>query len=189
MKVLLLNGSPRKAGCTFTALSTVAEALKENGIETEIFQAGNPDKELVKEAALKLKEADGIIVGSPVYWASPTGQIIEFMDKLCSLAGKDMLYNPGAAVASARRAGTTATLDVLTKYFAFHQMPIISSNYWNMVHGNTPEEVKQDEEGLQIMRVLGKNMAWTLKCIEAGKKAGIEAPKPEEKIKTNFIRG
>ena len=189
MKVLLLNGSPRKAGCTFTALSTVAEALKENGIETEIFQAGNPDKELVKEAALKLKEADGIIVGSPVYWASPTGQIIEFMDKLCSLAGKDMLYKPAAPVASARRAGTTATLDVLTKYFAFHQMPIISSNYWNMVHGNTPEEVKQDEEGLQIMRVLGKNMAWTLKCIEAGKKAGIEAPKPEEKIKTNFIRG
>ena len=135
-----------------------------------------------------MKEADALIVGSPVYWASPSGQIIEFMDKFCSMAGKDMLLKPAAAVASARRAGTTATLDVLLKYFSFHQMPVISSNYWNMVHGNTPEEVKQDEEGMQIMRVLGNNMAWILKSIEAGKQAGVKAPAQEEKIKTNFIR-
>ena len=104
MKVLLLNGSPRKEGCTFTALSEVAKTLNHNGIDTEIFQAGNPDTDNVKAAAAKLKEADALIVGSPVYWASPSGQIIEFMDKLCSMAGKDMLHKPAAAVASARRA-------------------------------------------------------------------------------------
>ena len=169
MKVLLLNGSPRKNGCTYTALNIVADALKAEGIETEVFQAGDP-------------------VGSPVYWASPSGQIIEFMDRLASVAGKDMLYKPAAAVASARSAGSTATLDVLTKYFSYHQMPVVSSCYWNMVHGNTPEEVMKDEEGVQIMRVLGKNMAWLLKCIEAGKKNGVAVPAAEDKIKTNFIR-
>lgn len=188
MKVLLLNGSPRKNGCTYTALCEVADTLKKEGIESEIFQAGNPSKEAVKEAAEKLKQADGLIVGSPVYWASPTGKIIEFMDMLCSMAGNELLYKPAAAVASARRAGTTATLDVLMKYFLYHQMPVVSSNYWNMVHGNTPEEVRQDAEGLQIMRTLGNNMAWLLKSIEAGKKAGLEVPAQEEKIKTNFIR-
>ena len=188
IKVLLLNGSPRKVGCTFTALEEVASVLNANGIETEIFQAGNPETENVKAAAAKLKEADGLVVGSPVYWASPSGQIIEFMDKLCSMAGKDMLHKPAAAVASARRAGTTATLDVLQKYFSYHEMPLVSANYWNMVHGNTPEEVRQDEEGLQIMRTLGQNMAWLLKCLEAGRRAGIETPVTEEKIKTNFIR-
>lgn len=162
-------------------------ALQAEGIETEIFQAGNPEMENVKAAAEKLKEADALVVGSPVYWASPSGQIIEFMDKFCSAAGKDMLHKPAAAVASARRAGTTATLDVLLKYFTYHEMPVVASNYWTMVHGNTPEEVRQDKEGLQIMRVLGKNMAWLLKCIEAGKKAGVELPEQEEKIKTNFI--
>ena len=187
MKVLLLNGSPRKEGCTYTALSEVALALQTEGIETEIFQAGNPEMENLKAAAEKLKEADALVIGSPVYWASPSGQIIEFMDKFCSVAGKDMLHKPAAAVASARRAGTTATLDVLLKYFTYHEMPVVASNYWTMVHGNTPEEVRQDKEGLQIMRVLGKNMAWLLKCIEAGKKAGVELPEQEEKIKTNFI--
>ena len=186
MKVLLLNGSPRKEGCTFTALSEVAKTLNHNGIDTEIFQAGNPDTDNVKAAAAKLKEADALIVGSPVYWASPSGQIIEFMDKFCSQAGNFMLHKPAAAVTSARRAGTTATLDVLLKYLEYHQMPVVSSNYWNMVHGNTPEEVKQDEEGLQIMRTLGNNMAWLLRCIEAA--AGVEVPATEEKIKTNFIR-
>lgn len=188
MKVLLLNGSPRKNGCTWTALGIVAEALRAQGIEAEILQAGNPTPEAVKEAAEKLKASDGLVVGSPVYWASPTGQMIEFMDRLSSLAGKDLLYKPAAAIASARRAGTTATLDVLTKYFSFHQMPVVSSNYWNMVHGNTPEEVLRDEEGVQIMRVLGTNMAWLLHCLEAGEKAGIHRPEPEEKIRTNFIR-
>ena len=188
MKVLLLNGSPRKEGCTFTALSEVAKTLNHNGIDTEIFQAGNPDTDNVKAAAAKLKEADALIVGSPVYWASPSGQIIEFMDKFASMAGKDMIHKPAAAVASARRAGTTATLDVLIKYFTYHQMPVVSGNYWTMVHGNTPDDVRKDEEGLQIMRTLGNNMAWLLKCIEAGKNAGIAAPETEEKIMTNFIR-
>ena len=188
MKVLLLNGSPRKNGCTYTALNVVADALKAEGIETEVFQAGDPDMENVKAAAAKLKESDALVVGSPVYWASPSGQIIEFMDRLASVAGKDMLYKPAAAVASARRAGTTATLDVLTKYLSYHQMPVVSSCYWNMVHGNAPEEVMRDEEGVQIMRVLGKNMAWLLKCIEAGKKAGVAVPVAEDKVKTNFIR-
>ena len=204
MKVLLLNGSPRKAGCTYTALTVVAEALEKQGIETEIFQAGNPDMENVKAAAVKMAESDALVVGSPVYWASPSGQIIEFMDKypnavkvrdciyLSSLT-RERIYNivshvEAAAVTSARRAGTTATLDVIMKYFTYHQMPVVSSNYWTMVHGNTPDEVQQDAEGIQIMRTLGNNMAWLLKCLEAGKKAGIEMPVDEEKIKTNFIR-
>ena len=148
MKVLLLNGSPRKAGCTFTALSTVAKALEENGIETEIFSGRKCKRESIKEAALKLKEADGLIVGSPVYWASPTGQIIEFIDEFS--CRRTMLYTQAAAVTCARRAGTTATLDVLTKYFAFHQMPVISSNSWNMVHGNTPEEVCRTRKGCRL---------------------------------------
>ena len=188
MKVLLLNGSPRKEGCTYTALTEVAETLKKNGVETEIFQAGDPSRENVAAAAAIMKEADALIVGSPVYWASPSGQIIEFMDKFASMAGKDMIHKPAAAVASARRAGTTATLDVLIKYFTYHLMPVESGNYWTMVHGNTPDDVRKDEEGLQIMRTLGNNMAWLLKCIEAGKNAGIAAPETEEKIMTNFIR-
>ena len=183
MKVLMLNGSPRKDGCTYTALGRIAEALKENGIESEIFQAGDPALENVKAAAEKMKEADALIVGSPVYWASPSGQIVEFMDKFCSIAGKDMLLKPAAAIASARRAGTTATLDVLLKYFSFHQMPVVSSNYWNMVHGNTPDEVMQDKEGLQIMHVLGKNMAWILHCLEAGKNDGVPKPAGEDQNK------
>ena len=188
MKVLLLNGSPRKAGCTFTALTEVANTLNAQGIETEIFQAGDPSIENVKAAAKIMEESDALVIGSPVYWASPSGQIIEFMDKFCSMAGKDMLHKPAAAVASARRAGTTATLDVLQKYFSYHEMPVVSANYWNMVHGNTPAEVAQDEEGLQIMRSLGNNMAWLLKSLEAGKAAGIAVPQAEDKIKTNFIR-
>ena len=194
MKVLLLNGSPRKNGCTYTALNVVADALKAEGIDAEVFQAGDPDMENVKAAAAKLKDSDALVVLLEILrllsisQLSPSGQIIEFMDRLASVAGKDMLYKPAAAVASARRAGTTATLDVLTKYFSYHQMPVVSSCYWNMVHGNTPEEVMKDEEGVQIMRVLGKNMAWLLKCIEAGKKNGVAVPAAEDKIKTNFIR-
>lgn len=187
MKVLLLNGSRREKGCTYTALSEVAQTLEKQGIQTEIIHAV-PETENVKAVAEKVKTADGLVVGSPVYWASPSGEIISFMDKLSSLAGKDLLHKPAAAVASARRAGTTATLDVLFKYFTYHQMPIVSANYWTMVHGNTPEEVKKDEEGMQIMRVLGNNMAWLLKCIEVGKNAGVQIPETEAKIMTNFIR-
>lgn len=187
MKVLLLNGSRRAKGCTFTALSEVANTLNKQGIETEIIHA-MPKPEILKAVTEKVKDADGLVVGSPVYWASPTGEIVEFMDKLSSMAGKELFHKPAAAVASARRAGTTATLDVLNKYFLYHQMPVVASNYWPMVHGNSPEEVKQDAEGLQIMRILGNNMAWLLKCIEAGKQAGINVPEGESKIMTNFIR-
>lgn len=187
MKVILLNGSRREKGCTYTALSVVADTLRENGIDTEIIHAV-PYKSVVTTVAEKMNTADGLIIGSPVYWASPTGEIMSFMDQLAGMAGSALAHKVGATVASARRAGTTATLDVLNKYLAYHQMISVASNYWPMVHGNTPDEVKRDEEGLQIMRNLGRNMAWILRRIEAGKKAGIEAPQTETKIMTNFIR-
>ena len=187
MKVILLNGSRREQGCTYTALTEVAKPLQQSGIDTEIIHAV-PTDEVVATVAEKLKTADGLVLGSPVYWASPSGEMVTFMDKLAAAAGPCLPHKVGAAVTSARRAGTTATLDVLNKYLQYHQMIIASSNYWNMVHGNTPAEVQQDKEGLQIMNVLGQNMAWILKCIEAGKKNGIAAPKSEPKVMTNFIR-
>ena len=187
MKVILLNGSRREKGCTYTALSVVADTLKENGIDAEIIHA-IPDTATVNAVAEKMKTADGLVIGSPVYWASPSGEIVSFMDQLAGKAGAALVHKVGATVASARRPGTTATLDVLNKYLAYHQMVSVASNYWPMVHGNTPDEVRQDAEGLQIMRVLGRNMAWILKCIEAGKKAGISAPETEAKVMTNFIR-
>ncbi|MGN0317680.1 MAG: flavodoxin family protein [Lachnospira sp.] len=193
MKVLMINGSRRQDGCTYTALSRIGEELATHGIESEIVHVGIKSvngevNDIVKEVAEKAKTADGFIVGSPVYYASPSGEIITFLDRLFGVAGADLRYKPAAAVASARRGGTTATIDVLYKYFSFNQMPIVSSNYWAMVHGNTPEEVVKDEEGMQMLRVLGKNFAWLLECIEAGRSAGINAPDPEDKIKTNFIR-
>lgn len=187
MKVILLNGSRREKGCTYTALSVVADTLKENGIEAEIIHAV-PDTATVNAVAAKLQNADGLVIGSPVYWASPSGEIISFMDQLAGKAGNLLVHKVGAVVASARRAGTTATLDVLNKYLTYHQMVIATSNYWPMVHGNTPDEVKKDEEGLQIMRILGRNMAWILKSLAAGKKAGVEEPQTEQKVFTNFIR-
>ena len=206
MKVLLINGSPKKEGCTYTALSVVAKVLNEEGIETEIFHVGNKPiagcmgcgfcrktgkckfDDTVNECASKAKEADGIIVGSPVHYASASGMITSFMDRLFFSSSAALQYKPAAVVASARRAGTTATLDQLSKHFTISNMPLVSSCYWNMVHGNTPEDVMQDLEGLQIMRTLGRNMAWLLKSIEAGKKAGIQMPIKEDKIKTSFIR-
>lgn len=187
MKVILLNGSRREKGCTYTALSVVADTLKENGIDAEIIHA-IPDTATVNAVAEKMNTADGLVIGSPVYWASPSGEIVSFMDQLAGKASAALVHKVGATVASARRAGTTATLDVLNKYLAYHQMVSVASNYWPMVHGNTPDEVRQDAEGLQIMRVLGRNMAWILKCIEAGKKAGISAPETEAKVMTNFVR-
>ena len=187
MKVILLNGSRREKGCTYTALSVIADTLKENGIDAEIIHAV-PDTATVNTVAEKMKTADGLVIGSPVHWASPSGELVSSMDQLPGKAGAALVHKVGATVASARRAGTTATLDVLNKYLAYHQMVSVASNYWPMVHGNTPDEVRQDAEGLQIMRVLGRNMAWILKCIEAGKKAGITAPETEAKIMTNFIR-
>lgn len=188
MKVLLLNGSPKETGCTFTALSEIAKALAEDGIEAEIVHAVDSSMEQVKILAGKLKEADGLIVGSPVYYASPSGEILSVMDKLAGIGKKDMAFKPTAAIASARRAGTTATIDVLLKYFTINQMMVVSSDYWPMVHGNTPAEVREDAEGLHVMRTLGHNMAWLLKSIEAGKKAGISLPENEPKVNTNFIR-
>ena len=188
MKVLLLNGSPRKAGCTFTALTEVANTLNAQGIDTEIFQAGDPSIENVKVAAKIMEKSDALVIGSPVYWASPSGQIIEFMDKLCSMAGKDMLHKPAAAVASARRAGTTATWDQINKYFGLMQMPVITSRYWNMVHGTNPDEVRQDKEGIQVMQVLGNNMAFFINCKNVAMKMGINMPEEPEFVFTNFIR-
>lgn len=193
MKVLLINGSRRKSGCTYTALCEVAGALQKEGIETEILYVGldavngNIDQ-AVKEAGELVKEADGIVVGSPVYYASPSGEVLSFLDRLFWLFGDDMKHKPGAAVVSARRAGTTASLDVLNKYFMINEMPVVSSQYWNMVHGNSPEEVKKDEEGMQIMRTLGRNMAWLIRCIAAGKEQGIAPGPAEERAHTNFIR-
>jgi multimeric flavodoxin WrbA len=210
MKVILVNGSPHEKGCTYTALETVAKTLNEEGIETEIFQLGT--KPLVGCTAcgacaktgrcvfddrgnefLELaEEADGFVFGSPVHYASAGGAIVSFMDRAFfagSNSAKMPYYlKPAAAIVSARRAGTTAAFDQLNKYFTISQMPVISSRYWNMVHGTKPEDVANDAEGLQIMRVLARNMAWFLKCKEAGKKAGVPFPKKEETIRTNFIR-
>ncbi len=208
MKVLLFNGSPREHGCTYTALSEAAGELNRQGIETEIFWFGNREfqdciacggcaghpgtcvfgTDAVNAAIDAAKTADGYIFGSPVYYASPSGRLLSMMDRMFYAGGSVFANKPAAAVTSARRAGTTCTMDVINKYFSINNMPVVSSNYWNMVYGNSPEEVRQDQEGMQIMRILGQNMAWLLKCIEAGKQAGIEVPVRENKIKTNFIR-
>ncbi|WP_160673190.1 flavodoxin family protein [Clostridium sp. C8-1-8] len=208
MKVLLINGSPKAQGCTFTALSEVAKELNKANIETEIFHVGNKpirgcmacggcyktdgtcvfNDDTVNIALEKAKEADGFIFGSPVHYAAASGQITAFLDRFF-YAGDGFQYKPGASVVSCRRGGSTAAFEQLNKYFTIANMPVVSSQYWNMVHGNTPEEVKQDLEGMQTMRTLGKNMAWLLKCIQAGKEAGISLPeKEEERAVTNFIR-
>lgn len=208
MKVLLINGSAKKNGCTFTALSEVAATLKSEGIETEIVHLGtNPIRDCIgcgrcsslggkctfsddciNDIIEKAKEADGFVFGSPVYYAHPSGRLLSAMDRLFYAGGAAFAQKPAAAVTSARRAGTTASLDAIQKHFSFAKMPVISSSYWNMVHGSTPEDVKQDEEGLQTMRNLGRNMAWVLKCIAAGKEKGIEAPAMERDYRTSFIR-
>lgn len=193
MKVLMINGSRRENGCTYTALSIIGKALEEEGIEFEILNSGakvfKGDLEgALNEALNAVRNADGFVLGSPVYYASPSGEVVNFMDRFMGIAGDILTFMPATAVCSARRGGTTATLDVLNKYFMFNQMPVISSRYWNMVHGNTPEEVLADEEGVQIMETLGRNMAWIIKSIEAGKAAGVKQPVSEKKIFTNYIR-
>ena len=211
MNVVLLNGSPNAKGCTYTALNEVAKTLNEEGIETEIFWVENKPiagciackscaktgkcvfDDVVNEFVEKAKDVDGFIFGSPVHYAGATGAITSFMDRVfysASQAGKAdrFLFKPASTVISARRAGTTATYDQLNKYFGINQMPIISSRYWNMVHGATPDDVRKDEEGMQIMRILGRNMAYYLKCIEAGKEKGIKQPEQEKTNFTNFIR-
>jgi multimeric flavodoxin WrbA len=210
MKVLLVNGSPHPHGCTYTALEEVANTLNSEGVETEIFQVGikpiagciacktcaqkgrcNFD-DCVNDFVAMAKNADGFVFGSPVHYAAASGAMTSFMDRSFYSdmnAGRQSFYlKPAAAVVSARRAGTTAAFDQLNKYFTIAEMPIISSQYWNAVHGATPEDVKKDLEGLQTMRVLARNMAWFLKCKEAGIKAGVSFPVKEQKIRTNFIR-
>ena len=192
MKVLMINGSRNAAGCTFTALSEIAKELNAEGIDTEILHVGKDAvdgkvNEMVQLAVEKMKESEGLIIGSPVYYASPSGEVIAFLDRFFGAGSQVLRHKPAAAIASARRAGTTATLDVLNKYLQYSEMPLVTTNYWPMVHGNVPSEVMQDKEGIQTMHVLGKNMAWILKCIEAGKNAGVEEPEKVDKIKTNFI--
>ena len=205
MKVLLINGSPNAKGCTYTALTEVASTLEAEGIKTELIHVGHKDirgcigcrkchttgkcvfDDLVNETAPKFKESDGIVIGSPVYYASANGTLISFLDRLFYSADFDKSMKVGASVVSARRGGCTATFDELNKYFTISNMPIASSQYWNQVHGNTPEEVKKDIEGCQIMRTLGRNMAFLIKSIALGKeKYGL--PEKEPFTPTNFIR-
>ena len=209
MKVLLINGSPRPRGCTYTALKEAEKALNEAGIETEIFHIGakaiqgctdcgacaggkpcvfDKEDEIVTIARKKVNEADGIIVGSPVYFAGPNGNLTAFMNRLFYGGSVNCAGKPAAAIVSARRAGTTAAYEQLLKYPGIMEMPIVSSCYWNNVHGSCPEDVQKDEEGLRTMRVLGRNMAWLLRCIAAGTAAGVPAPRQEPMARTNFIR-
>ena len=211
MKVLLINGSPHQKGCTYTALCEVASALHEEGIETEFYWIGNKPisgclgcfqcaqkkacvwNDQVNAFTALASSCDGFVFGSPVYYSGINGSLMSFMDRAFFSASAQQphpfRFKPAAAVVSARRAGTTSALDQMNKYFLHQQMPIATSRYWNMVHGNTPDEVRQDAEGLQTMRYLGRNMAWLLQCIEAGQSAGIPTPMQEEpRISTNFIR-
>lgn len=211
MKVLLVNGSPHEKGCTYTALCEAANAMERESIETAFYWIGNKPiggcigcyqcakrqkcvfDDKVNEFTALAAEYDGFLFGSPVYYAGMNGSLMSFLDRTFFSASAQnphpFRFKPAAAVVSARRAGTTSALNQINKYFLHQQMPIISSRYWNMVHGNTPEEVKQDAEGLQIMRVLGRNMAWFLKLREAGERAGIPLPRQEtERASTNFIR-
>lgn len=210
MKVLLVNGSPHQNGCTARALREVADTLATCGVESEIFWLGTDAiggcrgcggcakagkcviEDKVNEFAELAKDADGFVFGSPVHYAAASGNLTAFMDRLffSDMCGRRRAFylKPAAAVLSARRGGTTAAFDQLNKYFLISQMPVIASNYWNMVHGSRAEEVEQDEEGLQIMRVLARNMAWFLRCKEAGAEAGVPLPETERKRSTNFIR-
>ncbi len=209
MKVLLVNGSPKEKGCTYTALNEAAKTLQQEGIETEIFNVGSSpirgcigcgacsrmgknqctfNDDCVNAFLEKAKTADGFIFGSPVHYAAASGAVTSFLDRVFYAGGALMRFKPGSAIVSCRRAGSTATLEQLNKYFTISNMPIVSSQYWNMVHGNTPEQVMQDLEGMQIMRTLGKNMAWLLKCIELGRQNNITVPTLEPKVQTNFIR-
>ena len=203
MKVLLINGSCNKNGCTFRALTEIENILKQENIETEIIQIGqdaikdcigccgcikNNNKcifgnDVVNEIIEKAKTSDGFVFGSPVYYAHPSGRLLSVLDRVFYAGGKFLAYKPGAAVVVARRAGTTASIDVINKYFTINKMPVVSSNYWNMIYGTKPEDVEKDLEGLQIMRHIGYNMVWML---NATKK--VEFPKREDKIKTNFIK-
>lgn len=206
MKVLLVNGGPHEKGCTYTALEEVSKTLQKNGIETEIIWLGvNPiagcigcnaclktgkcfRNDIVNEFIEKSKEADGFVFGTPVHFASSAGSLTSFMDRVFYGRGDLFKNKPACCVVSCRRGGATATFDQINKYFSICNMPIVTSQYWNQVHGTNPDEVRKDEEGMQTMRTLGNNMAWLLKCIDVAKKNGVEYPENEKAVKTNFIR-
>lgn len=206
MKVLMLNGSPNETGNTYNALLEIGRQLEKEGIDYEIFQIGGKpvrdcigcgqcseqecvfNDDAVNEFVCKAKEADGFVFGTPVYYAHPSGRILSFLDRAFYSGSRYFAHKPGASVAVARRGGTTASFDVLNKYFGISQMPVAGSTYWNIAHGRTPGEVTQDEEGMQTMRNLARNMAWMIKCFDAGKKAGIETSEAERNYRTNFIR-
>lgn len=205
MKVILINGSSRENGCTGMALREVERSLKEEGIGTEQFFIGNealPDciacrkcretgrcvfNDSVNMFVEKARSADGFVFGSPVYYAHPSGRLLTFMDRAFYSGSDAFVFKPAAAVLSARRAGTTASFDVINKYFTICSMPVVSSTYWNHVYGAQPEQVSQDKEGLMTMYNIGKNMAWMLKCLELGRQNGLDHPE-NEKVLTNFIR-
>lgn len=206
MKVYLVNGSPHEKGCTYTALEEMQKTFHEEGIDAEIYWIGVKPlsgctacgycsknegcaiDDKVNDFAALAKKADGFVFGSAVHYAAATGALTSFMDRLFYSSDKAAFYlKPAAAVVSARRGGNTATFDQINKYFTITQMPVISSQYWNMVHGFTPEDVKKDLEGMQTMRTLARNMAWFLKCKEAGEKAGVPLPKKEARQSTHFI--
>ncbi len=205
-KVLMINGSPHEFGCTYTALKEVADTLEKNGVETEFLYLGTKPvagciacgkcgqtgrcvfDDQVNRALDKLDEYSGIVVGSPVYFAGPTGQICAFLDRFFYCGGDRMKGKVAAAVVSCRRGGATAAFDRLNKYFTISNMHVAGSQYWNQIHGRTPAQAVKDLEGLQTMRTLGQNMAWLIKSIEAGKAAGLAAPEYEKTQITNFIR-
>ena len=206
MKVILVNGGPHEKGCTYTALEEVSNTLQKNAIETENMWLGNNPiagcigcnaclktgkcfrGDIVNEFLEKAKNADGFVFGTPVHFASMSGALTSFMDRIFYGRGELFKNKPACGVMSCRRGGASATFDEINKYFAMNNMPIVTSQYWNQVHGTNPEEVRKDEEGMQTMRTLGNNMAWLLKCIDVAKKNGIEYPEKEKPIKTNFIR-
>ena len=205
MKVLLINGSPNKEGCTYTALREVASALEGSGIETDILHIGTApvrgcvacgscwkmgkcvfDDDICNALAEKMAEADGIVIGSPVYYSGPNGALCAILDRVFYSSSKRFMHKPAACVVSCRRGGASAAFDRLNKYFTISQMPVVSSQYWNAVHGFEPEDVLRDLEGLQIMRTLGRNMAWMIKNNQAG------SPPPEqerERMFTSFPDG
>ncbi len=201
MKVLLINGSPNKNGCTFTALSEVAQTLRTHGIETEILYLGNKPvagciacmkcfetghcfrDDAVREIQDRLAEFDAIVLGSPVYYSQPTGQITSFCQRLFFCKESEMAGKLGASVVSCRRGGASATFEQLNQYFTISNMPVVSSQYWNSVHGFTPDDVHKDKEGLQTMRTLGENMAWMLKALDGKKR-----PDYDPRQRTHFIQ-
>ena len=203
MKVLMLNGSPKANGNTYTALLEIGKQLNKENIEYEIVQIGGaPMRDCigcgrctengcifsdggVNEFIAKAKEADGFVFGTPVYYAHPSGRILSFLDRVFYSGGRAFKFKPAASVAVARRAGTTASFDCLNKYFGISQMPVAGSTYWNNVHGAVPGEVSFDEEGMRTMRNLARNLAWMIRCFDAGKKNGIPLTETETGNKTN----